>query len=149
MSERSVNPVSLEGVVMFKHLIVTSIVVSVVGSAGILRAAGNEMTISVQPASSREVVLYGDGMDGRLLAVTDQSGRGSFDTEFVNNPKGKRARVLKCGERVGIVVDGTKPPSNCSKKDLAPAFLWGSAESVAANLGAAAGGIGTTGLVAI
>jgi hypothetical protein len=98
-------------------------------------AEASDVLVKVAKGGSMKVVLYSDDIDGRLLTVTDASGVGSFEDDFLNAPKGQkvRARVRECpdGSQVLLVAGRANParPANCRDRE-AGALVWGTGRTL-------------------
>jgi hypothetical protein len=98
---------------------------------GSIGAAQNRavVPVNIKPAAAVDVVLFSGASAGRTVAVTDRSGKGSFDIAEIANIGKLEVVEEKCSKatRVLLMAEGAAAPTTpkCRKRKLG-AFVAGS-----------------------
>jgi hypothetical protein len=83
-------------------------------------AQGQSVPVSIQPAAPFDVVVFSALNAGKVVAHTDEKGKGNIDTATLANLGKVAVYEEKCedGPRVALVAEGSAPDANCKNRKV-------------------------------
>jgi hypothetical protein len=98
---------------MCQHRVSSALVVAIL-SASVAAQGGRAVSVTIEPPTAIEILLFLAGMDGKLLTTTNRSGKGSFDSSTLGNAGALTVAEQSCGERksVLLVASNAKVPES-------------------------------------
>jgi hypothetical protein len=143
---------------LFTSTFVAATAAVLIGS--LASAQGQSVPVSIQPAAPFDIVVFSALNAGKVVAHTDEKGKGSIDAAALANLGKVAVYEEKCedGPRVALVAEGSAPDANCRNRKVG-AFWPGHDSALNVRLsgglstgvktGLIAGGAGAAALVAL